>query len=202
MSWTQTQQQCGPSVVIRARRQATMWSGCLVLERHQHTKISLVMGLSDIVPYHWVQCWTMKWAWAVLILSKWVSECKKRGKNKLCYDCMQFKVCSKSSINCMIMTLSILHEWQEGSPRGLPWWHSDNNAGPIAGSRSVRQTVTPQASGLFGKPCWIEHFVCGIRAGAKPLHLLIPQLPACQRPDKAQWCGAAIIMYTGEAEWN
>lgn len=39
MSWTK---QCGPNVVIRARRQATMWSGCLIQGEHQHIKISLV----------------------------------------------------------------------------------------------------------------------------------------------------------------
>lgn len=33
------------------------------------------------------------------------------------------------SIHWTIMTLSILFEWQEGSPCGLPWWHSYNNAG-------------------------------------------------------------------------
>lgn len=61
MSRTQGQQQCGSNVVIRARRQATMWSGCLVLGEHQHRKISLVMVLSEIVPYHWFsQGWVMQ----------------------------------------------------------------------------------------------------------------------------------------------
>lgn len=46
-----------------------------------------------------------------------------------------------------------LCEWEEGSPRGLPEWHTDNNAEPTASSCSVRQTVTLSALGLFGNPC-------------------------------------------------
>lgn len=103
-----------------------------------------------------------------------------------------FRACSMLSIHCTIMTLYIrmagrkspvaCHGGTETTMQGLQ----------PALAQSGRQSLFQPRAG-FGKPCWIAHFVCGIRAGAKLLHLLIPQLPACQRPGKAQPCGATCM---------
>lgn len=120
MSWTQTQQQCGPNVVIRARRQATMWSGCLVLGGHQHITVSLVMGLPEVAPYHWVLWWIMKRWWVVQIVSNGCHGTKNItrhiNKSKSSSDYVLYSACSKLSIHFMIMTLSI---WMAG--RKSPW---------------------------------------------------------------------------------
>lgn len=155
------------------------------------------MGLSGIVPH--TGCNEVKMSRAKKFQISFIvwKKDKKHWKSEVhLHSCRDEQEYTNSPVpfraNHYIAPLwPCLYEWQEGSPL-LPWWHRDNNAGPAAGSRSVRQTVTLPASGLFGKPCWIAHFVCGIRAGAKLLHLLIPQLPACQRPDKAQRYGATV----------
>lgn len=67
-----------------------------------------------------------------------------------------------------------------------------------ARAQSVRQTVTAPASGLFGKPCWIAHFVCGIRAGGKAASFAdtsatgLPML----------WQSTAVWCHSKGVEWN
>lgn len=77
-------------------------------------------------------------------------------------DDVLFSARSKLSIHCTTMTLFI---WMTGR-KSL--WHATVAHRQQCSARSrysLRQSVTLPAQGLFGKPCWIAHFVCGIRAG-------------------------------------
>lgn len=173
MSWTQAQQ-CGPSVVIRARRQATMWSHSGRASAYKNfTRYGLVRDYSLLLGSGWI----MKW-WCVIQIVSNGFDCPKedkKTKHKGAFVYLQTHMSKHEAIMCFsVYAVSYqyiaqqwpwIYEWQEGSPCGMPLWHTDNNAVPAAATRSVRQTVTLPAAGLFGKPCWIAHFVCGIRAG-------------------------------------
>lgn len=134
-----------------------MWSGCLILGGHQHIRISLVKVLSEMVNNEMMFFIVHHKTKKNPKTQRGVCEFEDISKR----DYELFSACSKSSIHYTTTTLYIMT-----GRKSL--WHATMAYKQQCSARCrhpLNQAVTLPAEGLFGKPCWIAHFVCGIRAG-------------------------------------
>lgn len=168
------------------------------------------MGLSVIVPYHWVSWWLMKWRRVVQKISNGCHGMRKdENQNQMRCICTAADLGTRLKspvIMCFLGNALCYHyiapswpcldEWQEGSP---PVACHGGTLTTMQGlqpalAQSGRQSLL-QPLGLFGKPCWIAHFVCGIRAGGKAAPFADTSVTSLPTPwqSTAVWCNSECV---------